>query len=144
MIDVQAEITIAAPRAKVAEFMFDPKCDKLWIGGLTNVFPLTSGRLRKGAKVERIGSFMNRQFTSTVIVIADEPERMLELSADEPFEMLIKYELSDASEGTLVKIRIKSVGDIPFNAPASVVSKAVLDNLNRDLKSLKKLVEQNV
>jgi len=141
-VDVQAQIFIAAPRAKVAEFMFDPKFDKLWIGGLVNVFPLTPGKLKKGSRVERIGDFMNRRFTSTIVVISDEPYKTLELSADEPFEMKIKYELEDSEGGTLAKIRIQSVGDIPFKTPATLLSKTLLENLNRDLKTLKKRLEQ--
>ncbi|MCS6873643.1 MAG: hypothetical protein N2Z23_01865 [Pyrinomonadaceae bacterium] len=142
-VDVQAEILIAAPREKVAEFMFDAKYDKLWISGLVSVFPLTPGKLCKGSKVQRIGDFMNKRFDSMVVVVAEEPGRMLELSIDEPFEMLVKYTLSDAAEGTSVKIRLRSVGDIPFKTPAAVLSKAVLDKLNLDLKRLKKLVEEN-
>ena len=37
-VDAKAEIVIARPREEVASTMFDPKCDKLWIGGLKNVF----------------------------------------------------------------------------------------------------------
>lgn len=143
-IDVQAEIVISAPRKKVADFMFDPKYDKLWIGGLINVFPLVPGRLRKGSRVQRIGDFMNRRFDSMVLVIADESERMLELSIDEPFEMIVKYELEEVQEGTRAKIRLRSVDEVSFNTSAAILSKAVSDKLSLDLKKLKKLVEENL
>jgi len=59
-VDAKGEIIISRSREKVAAFMFDPKHDKLWIGGLKNVFPLTPGLLEKGAKVERVGDFQPR------------------------------------------------------------------------------------
>src|SRR5206468_6737392 len=110
-VDAKAEVVIARPREEVAAVMFDPKCDKLWIGGLRNVFPQTSGLLSKGTKVERVGDFLNRRYSANVVVIANEKNKYVELSSDEPFEMKVRYELADAKEGTLVKLRIQSIGE---------------------------------
>jgi len=142
-VDVQAEVLIERSREAVAGIMFNPKCDKLWIGGLSNVFPLTPGNLKKGAKVERIGDFLNRRFSSMLLVLRDEPEKMVELSANEPFEMKIRYELLDVPGGTIAKIRIQSIGEMLFQMPATLISRAVSDNINRDLKKLKKHLEEN-
>ena len=56
-VDAKAEIFIERPRAEVADVMFDPKCDKLWITGLTNVFPHAPGHLEMDSKIERVGTF---------------------------------------------------------------------------------------
>ena len=61
-VDAKAEIVIERPRSEVAKIMFDPKCDTLWIGGLSNVFPQAGGSLKKGSRVDRVGSFLGRQF----------------------------------------------------------------------------------
>ena len=82
-VDAKTEVVIARPREEVAAVMFDPKCDKLWIGGLRNVFPQTSGLLSKGAKVERVGDFLNRRYSANVVVIANEKNKYVELSSDE-------------------------------------------------------------
>jgi len=141
-VDAKAEIVIERPRTDVANVMFDPKCDKLWIGGLKNVFPQTSGLLKKGAIVERVGDFLNRRFSANVLVIQDEPNRFVELSANEPFEMRVRYELNDVEDGTLVKLRVQSVGENEYRqVPASMFAKAVNDALTTDLKALKKHLE---
>jgi len=141
-VDAKAEVLIARPREEVASVMFDPKCDKLWIGGLKNVFPQSSGLLKKGSKVERVGDFLNRRFSANVVVIDAEPNKFVELSSDEPFEMKVRYELEDADEATRVRLRIQSIGENEYKKiPAAILAKAVNEAVNSDLKSLKKHLE---
>lgn len=140
-VDVKAEVVIERPRSEVAGVMFNPKCDIIWIGGLTHVFPLTPGSLKKGAQVERVGTFMGRNFSAMVDVMRDEPEQMIEMTVNEPFEMKIRYDLQDVPEGTLARIRLQGMPGDLFKMPASQLSKAVLENITSDLKKLKKHVE---
>lgn len=141
-VDARAEIVIDRPREAVARVMFDPKCDKLWIGGLSNVFPKSPGLLTKGASVERVGDFLNRRYSANVVVVKDEPNRLLELSLDEPFTMTVRYELADEGSGTLVKLRIQGFGENEYKQmPAAIFAKAVTDAANSDLRNLKKHLE---
>ena len=141
-VDAKAEIVIERPRTDVANMMFDPKCDTLWIGGLKNVFPQSAGLLKKGSKVERVGDFLNRRFSANILVVKDEPNKFVELSADEPFEMKVRYELDDVENGTLVKMRVQSIGENEYRqVPSSLFAKAVNDALTTDLKALKKHLE---
>jgi len=143
-VDAKAEVVIARPREEVAAVMFDPKCDKLWIGGLKNVFPHTSGLLKKGSKVERVGDFLNRRYSANVLVINAEPNTFVELSLNEPFEMKVRYELADEGDATKVKLRIQSIGENEYRQmPASLFAKAVNDAAASDLKALKKHLEKN-
>lgn len=140
-VDVKAEVVIERPRADVAGVMFNPKCDTIWIGGLTNVFPLTPGSLKKGSQVERVGTFMGRGFSAMVDVMRDVPEESVDLTINEPFEMKVRYELKDVPEGTLAKIRLQGMPGDLFQMPASQLSKAIQENITSDLKKLKKHVE---
>lgn len=140
-VDAKAEIHIERPREEVAAVMFDPKCDKLWIGGLTNVFPQTPGLMKAGAKIERIGSFMGRYYSCIYLVTRDEPNKFVEITADEPFQMKIRYEISDADGGTLAKVRVQSIGENEYQVPPVVLDKAVTEWITEDLKKLKKRVE---
>jgi hypothetical protein len=142
-VDAKAEIVIERPRAEVAKIMFDPKCDKLWIGGLTNSFPLSSGLLKKDSRVNRDGSFLGRQYSAQVLVTRDEPEKMLELTSDEPFELKTKYELEDVEGGTRVKLQVKGIVEHQYKMPPPVFNKLVTDSLNEDLKKLKRHAELN-
>jgi ribosomal protein L31E len=141
-VDAKAEVVIEREREDVAAIMFDPKCDKLWIGGLKNVFPQTPGHLKKGAKVERVGDFLNRRFSANIVVIADKANEFVELSSDEPFEMKVRYELADAENDTRVKLRVQSIGENQYQqVPAAIFAKAVNDALKNDLQSLKRHLE---
>lgn len=141
-VDAQAEVLIERPRKDVAAVMFDPKCDKLWIGGLVNVFPLTPGLLRKDSRVEHVGDFLNKRFSAMILVTKDEPGRMLEMSANEPFELKIRYQLDDVDGGgTKAKVRVQSIGEVEYQLPAALLNKAVSEKITNDLKKLKKHME---
>lgn len=140
-IDVHSEILIESPPEKVAEVMFNPKMDKLWIRSLAEVFPMESGQYRQGAKVERVGDFMSKRYSAKVQVMKCEPGKMVELYQDEPFEMKQKYSIREAEGGTLARVSVSSIGELLFNSPVSILSKKIKENLDDDLKNLKRLVE---
>ena len=143
-VDVHAEVLIERPREVVGEFMFNPKCDKIWMTNVTKVFPLSPGNLKKGSKVEHIGSFLGRYFSRNSLVIRDEENALLEMVGDEPFPMKIRYDLKDAESGTNVKIRIQSTEEINIPSPVVIISRSVLEWIESDLKRLKKHLEENV
>jgi hypothetical protein len=140
-VDAKAEIVIERPRSDVAKIMFDPKCDVLWIGGLKNVFPLTPGTLKKDSLVNRVGNFLGRDYSAKLLVVRDEPDKMLELASDEPFEMKIKYDLKDAEGGTQVSVRIQGIVDHQYQVPPAVFGKMVTEAIATDLKKLKRHAE---
>lgn len=140
-IDVTAEILIDRSPADVAELMFHPKQDKLWVSGLTGVFPMESGQYKKGAKIERVGSFLNTHYNCKLLVTKFEENKYVQMYGDEPFEMNIVYELSETENGTLVKLGITSISEIRFEQPISVISKQVLEKSEGDLKRLKMHLE---
>ncbi|HSI89043.1 MAG TPA: SRPBCC family protein [Pyrinomonadaceae bacterium] len=142
-VDAKAEIFIERPRSEVADVMFDPKNDKLWITGLTNVFPHSPGQLETGSKVERVGTFLGRNYSTVYQVTRVDEGMFAEIAADEPFQMKIRYELGDIDGGTLAKVRIQSIGENEYQIPATALNRAVQDWIAGDLKRLKKRVEEN-
>jgi hypothetical protein len=143
-VDVKAETVIARSRQDVAEIMFNPKAEPLWIEGLSKVFPQIPGKFVKGARTERRGRMAGLEFVSDVVVTNDDPDRMLEFSSPEPFEMKIRYDLEDAEAGTSVRIRIQSIGETSHIAmPPAILSNKVREGIESDLKKLKKHLEEN-
>jgi hypothetical protein len=140
-IEVRSEIFIEKPPSGVADIMFNPKMDKLWIRSLREVFPMGSGLYKKGDKSERVGDFMNKRYSAKVQVLRGEPEKFVELYLDEPFEMKQRYELAPADGGTNVKITLMSIGELQYNTPVTILSRKLEDDLKDDLSNLKKLVE---
>ncbi|HEY2866670.1 MAG TPA: hypothetical protein VGJ02_06230 [Pyrinomonadaceae bacterium] len=141
-VDAKAEIVIARSREDVASLMFDPKSERLWMGGLKNAFPLTPGLLAKGSKVNRVGDFLNRRYSANVLVLDAEPNKFVVLSSDEPFEMKVRYDLDDTDGGTKVKLRVQSIGENEYKQiPSAIFAKAVNEAINGDLAALKKHLE---
>ncbi|NNE98786.1 MAG: SRPBCC family protein [Pyrinomonadaceae bacterium] len=140
-IDVTAEVLIDRSPAEVAELMFDPKQDKLWVSGLSGVYPMESGQYKKGAKVERVGTFLNTHYNCKLLVTGFEENKSVQMYGDEPFEMNITYNLSETENGTEVKLRVTSISEIRFDTPLGVLSKKVLEKSEGDLKRLKMHLE---
>ena len=78
-LEVHSEIFIERPASEVAQTMFNPKMDKIWIRSLSEVYPMESGLYSKGAKIERIGTLLNHAYSAKVLVLKYEPEKMVEL-----------------------------------------------------------------
>ena len=140
-IHVSSEVIIAKTPEEVAELMFNPKRDKLWVGGLREVYPMASGLYQKGSKVERIGNFLNKHFSAKLLVTKFEENSFVQIYADEPFEMNIEYKLTPEEGGTKVLYSIASISDIDFNSPMSIISNAVQEKIDEDLERLKKRLE---
>ena len=103
-VDVRPVVLIRRSRHDVAAFMFDPGNDLRWTGGITASRPAQPGPLVAGATVERTAKFLGRSFTYGYVVTEHQPDHLLELKVERPFPMLVRYELRDADEGTLVAI----------------------------------------
>ncbi len=142
-VDAKAEILIERPRDAVAKVMFDPKCDKLWITGLSHSFPQSAGPFVQGAKFERVGSFLGRHYSAMYLVTRNAENEFVEITADEPFQMKVRYDLNDFENGTLAKIRIQSIGENLYQVPPAVLNRSVQDWISGDLERLKKRVEQD-
>lgn len=140
-IEVRSEIFIERPPDEVAKVMFNPKMDKLWIRSLVEVFPLGPGLYSKGAKVERVGDFMSRRYSAKVLVLKYEESKLAELYLDEPFEMKQRYLIREEEGGSVASVTVMSIGELQYNSPVTIISKKVRENIEDDLKNLKKLVE---
>ena len=144
-VDITAEVLIDRPRAEVAAYMFDPRHDATWTGGLVEAKPLNDGPLAKGAKVERVSKFLGRRFGYVIEVLDHEPERRVEMLTTEPFEMRITYLLDDAAGGrTRTRIRAAGGGGAFFQVAGPLLSRMVKRSIQNDLEMLKEALEAGV
>ena len=141
-VDVKAEVLIERTPKEVAEVMFNPKRDKLWVRNVSEVYPMRSGLYEKGDRIERVGNFLSKHYSAKLLVTKFEKNKMVQMYADEPFEMNIQYNLTPADEGTKVKLQITSIAEIPFKTPIKVLSKKAQELIEGDLKKLKKHLEE--
>jgi hypothetical protein len=140
--DVKVEVAIARPRAAVAAFMFDPRHDAAWTTGVLEVRPRQEGRLRAGARVERVAKFLGRKFAYEYEVTAASGDDFVEMRVTEPFPMHIRYELADAPDGgTLARIHATGEARGFFRVAGPLLNPMVRRSIAADLKKLKECVE---
>lgn len=141
-VDVFAEVEIARPRAEVAAFMFEPRNDAIWTTGVVEVEPEQDGPLRTGTAVKRISKFLGRRFGYRIEVVDADIDRFVEMTAKEPFEMRVRYELEDRGEGrTLARIRTSGGGTGFFKVAAPLLGRMVRRSITNDLENLKTYLE---
>ncbi|TWF80129.1 polyketide cyclase/dehydrase/lipid transport protein [Pseudonocardia hierapolitana] len=140
-VDVRPSVVVHRPRAEVAAFMFDPANDLRWTGGITASTPARPGPLVEGATVERTARFLGRRFTYGYVVTRHEKNRLVELEVDRPFPMLIRYELADHPDGTLVSIHATGTPGRFFGWATPLLARQVHRNIAADLGRLRSCLE---
>ena len=140
-IDVERQVLVKRARAEVAAYMFDPRNDAAWTTGVVESRPLTDGRLRPGSRVERTTQFLGRQFTYIYSVVEAEDDRFVEIRVDKPFPMQVRYELEDAADGTLARIRARGDAGCFFNLAAPLLGMMVGRSIGADLEALRTRLE---
>ncbi len=140
-VDVRPQVRIHRPRSAVATFMFDPRNDLRWTGGNLASRPAQPGPLVAGAIVERTARFLGRTFTYGYVVTEHDPDRLVVLKVERPFPMLIRYELSDDTEGTLTAIRATGSPGRFFGWATPLMSRQVRKSISGDLERLRACLE---
>ena len=136
-VDVTTEVQIQRTRRDVAAVMFDPRQDTAWTNGVVASKSLTEGPLRAGSRVERLSRFLGREFTYQYEVVAMDPERFVELRVEQPFPMVIRYELDDTREGTTARIHARGDASTFFSIAAPLLAPMVRRSIARDLAALR-------
>jgi Polyketide cyclase / dehydrase and lipid transport len=70
-----------------------------------------------------------------------DPDRLVELKVDRPFPMLVRYELEDAPDGTLVAIRATGEPGRFFGWATPLMERQVRKTITADLERLRTCLE---
>lgn len=141
-VAVSVEREIDRDREAVAAFVMDPANDTRWIKALASVRTLDGGPVGVGTRVERVASFLGRRIEYVNEIVALEPgKRLVMRSVKAPFPMEVTYELEDAPQGTVM--RIKAGGDAGgfYRLAGPLLAAAVRRGIAKDLSELKALME---
>jgi hypothetical protein len=141
MIDVEVAVTIRRPRRDVAAVMFNPRYDTAWIGGMLQVRPATPGPLRRGMKVALVSRVFGRRVADVREVVDHEPDRRVEMIAQVPFGLRIRYELEGIPEGTIARIRARGRPTGRLRFVVAAINPLLRWSVVRDLERLKMLLE---
>jgi hypothetical protein len=137
MIDVTVSAMVAQPSAVVSDFLFDPRNDPRWIGGLVEVYP-PEGALAVGVQVSRVASFMGRRIDYVLEVDRIEPGHILAMrSVAAPFPMDVTYTIESEGGAARVSLRVEGGPGGWMRLMAPVMSWQVRRNLRQDLRRLR-------
>lgn len=141
MLDVSAEIDIAASPADIAAVMFDPHRDQEWVAAVRTVEVMDPG-IKPGARVRRTGSLLGHDVTWTTEVASFHFPHLLELRVVEgPFSGTVVYQVGRSPSGSVA--RIQHVGELGgLNIAESMVAGPMRAAIAADLERLKAIVEQ--
>jgi uncharacterized membrane protein len=143
-IDVQTEITIARPRAEVAEYACEPENAQKWYSNIESAEWRTSRPLAPGSRFAFVARFMGRRlaYEYEVTELAAD-ERLVMATTDGPFAMETTYSFADAPGGG-TQMRLRNRGE-PSGFPrllAPVMAPAVRRANRKDLTRLKQILEE--
>jgi hypothetical protein len=143
MIDIRAEIDIAASPATIAGVMFDPQRYPEWMKAVQRVEVLDPA-LAPGARVKHHGSFMGKAIDWTTQVETVHFPHVLVLNViDGPVVGTIRIGIQRHGEGS--RVQSHSTGKLkgmPF-VPESMVAGPAKTAAQADLERLKALIERS-
>ncbi len=138
-VHASAEVEIHKTPSEVARYMFDPAHESEWSD--TTLKAEASGDLAKGATITREIKMLDRQFTYTTEIIDYEESAFLEMAANEPYPINLRYELQMVPDGTLVQIEAEYQPNGFFPDGADALKQEMDNSLENGLKSLKQHLE---
>jgi uncharacterized membrane protein len=142
-VDVTATASIDRPRDQVAAYLRDPANDITWIGGLHSARLLTPGQVTVGSQVERVASFLGRRVQYINEITELTADRLAMRSVRSPFPMRVTYGHRDAEDSTTeVSVRVQGDAARFYALVAPLLGLAVRRSVTRDLRNLKRVLEQ--
>lgn len=143
-IDVETEITIARPRAEVADYASEPDNATAWYANIERADWQTPRPLAVGSRFAFVARFLGRRLAYVYEVKELEPdERFVMATSEGPFAMETTYTWADAGDGaTLMRLRNRGEpsGFSSFVAP--LMAPAVRRANRKDLARLQRILER--
>jgi uncharacterized membrane protein len=141
-VDVQTEITIDAPCARVAAYAGDPANAPQWYVNIRSVEWRTPPPAAVGSRIGFVAQFLGRRLAYTYEIVAWVPgERLVMRTAEGPFPMETTYTWQPVGGATRMTLRNRGEpgGFAKIAAPA--LAAAMRRANQKDLRSLKRLLE---
>lgn len=140
-VEATTELLIRRKRSEVAEFMFHPVHETEWRMEITESTALQDGPYRTGDRVRGTVTFLGYRFNFRYQVTDHVPGRMVELTVDRPFPLVVRYELESTEEGTTVSIRAVGTPGPFFGWATPLLRRKATAALTADLHRLRDRLE---
>lgn len=141
VVDVTAEIEIAAEPTDIASVMFDPQREPDWMSAVTAVDLIDPG-IKPGARARHTGTFVGQPVAWTTAVEAFHFPHALTLKiVDGPFTGTVSYSVQRSGAGSVARITNRGETSALGFVPASMIEHGMRTMLEADLGRLKAIVE---
>ncbi|MDF2714045.1 MAG: ATPase [Paenibacillus sp.] len=144
MVDVQTEIIINCPRAKVSEYAANPDNAPEWYANIQSAQWQTPKPLAIGSQIAFKAQFLGRELAYVYQVVEYSPDKSFVMkTADGPFPMETTYTW-ETVEGNSTRMTLRNRGEpTGFSALFAPFMSFLMRRANRkDLNSIKKLLEE--
>ena len=95
-INVTERININCPAEAISEFMFDPKNDTQWLGGVIEIKSVSTDAINEGTEIHRIAHFLGKDIDYILVVKKIIKGKQLSTeSIKSPFPMKVDYLVED-------------------------------------------------
>jgi uncharacterized protein YndB with AHSA1/START domain len=142
VVNVQTEVVINRPRAKVAEYAANPDNAPTWYVNIHRSQPLTDDPLGVGSKAAFTAKFLGQELNYTYEFMEYLPgEKLVMRTAQGPFPMQTTYTWTDDGGGTRMVLG-NSGSPSGFSKLAGLVMAPMIRRQTRkDLQKLKSILE---
>ncbi|NUP58452.1 MAG: ATPase [Pseudarthrobacter sp.] len=142
MVNVQTEVVINRPRARVSEYAANPDNAPSWYANIHKSQRLTDGPIGVGSKVDFTARFLGRELNYTYEFVEYVPgEKLVMRTAQGPFPMETTYTWAD--DGGRTRMALRNTGSPSgFSKLAGLVMEPMIRRETRkDLRRLKTILE---
>jgi Polyketide cyclase / dehydrase and lipid transport len=143
-IDAETEVTIAHPRADVAEYACEPDNATEWYANIESAEWQTPRPLAVGSRFAFVARFLGRRLAYVYEVKELVPgERFVMATSEGSFAMETTYTWADAGDGaTVMRLRNRGEPSGFSNLMAPLMAPAVRRANRKDLARLKRILER--
>ena len=142
MATIERTLTLAAPPARVFDYLTDPEKAAVWQSSLLEARLTPDVPMRRGTRIAETRKLLGRRMESTVEVTELDPDRLFAGRVlDGPVPWEFRYTLTATDGGTEMAFRIEGEPGGFFRLAEPLVVRTVAKQTDGDLATLKELVE---
>lgn len=142
MMNVKANAAINCPPEQVFDALIDVEHHTDWASGPEEITDVSENPARMGTTWQQRVSLMGKELDSNMRVNVFEPGQKFGFASDKPFPMQLTFALEPQAGGTKLTVTAEAEPGGFFKLAGPVLSRGLKGTLEKDLQSLKGILEK--